>query len=252
MSITKLLTHRLIPNDAPTLLFVHGFLGNNAQWDPLIEHYKSSYQILLLELPGHGTNSYSSTYDLEDVAIAIDNLLSILDIPAVSFIGHSMGGYVGCALATIFPARVNRLYLINSCASNDTMARKKQRDRSIALIDKFPSSFIKMAIGNLFTTQEMQVHASSIEQMILTAQSMNVACIRNAIIAMRDRPSYLHELSMSKVLLQYVYGSNDLVIEPTIIHEELELLPAQGSLLEGGHMSIITNHEQLIGLLLID
>lgn len=54
-------------------------------------------------------------------------VLDELKLEKATFVGHSMGGYVACALADLFPERVENIVLINSSTLPDDEAKKNQR-----------------------------------------------------------------------------------------------------------------------------
>ncbi|KQC32465.1 hypothetical protein AAU57_03295 [Nonlabens sp. YIK11] len=252
MNYERLLSTQLIVNNAPTILFLHGFLGSSDQWNRLVEHYKESYQILLLELPGHGDNSCEMKYTVDDLAQEIHQVLLQHAVDEIHFVGHSMGGYVGCAFAKAYPSKLLSLTLINSCATNDSASRVEQRDRSLKLIQKYPQAFTKMAISNLFTETEREMYKAEIESMKQQAARISMASISNALLAMRDRPSYLPILEDTSIPLQYIYGLRDEIIRPAIIEVEIEKLKAINYKLESGHMSLLTHPDEIIKLQLVE
>ncbi|PRP67859.1 alpha/beta fold hydrolase [Nonlabens agnitus] len=252
MTHDRLLTLQCLPKTGPTILFLHGFLGSSDQWSRMVEHYKESYQILLLELPGHGDNSCEKKYTLDDLAQEIHQVLLQYAVDEIHFVGHSMGGYVGCAFAKAYPSKLLSLTLINSCATNDSTSRVEQRDRSLTLIQKYPQAFTKMAISNLFTTTERENYKAEIESMKQQAARISMASISNALIAMRDRPSFLPVLEDTSIPLQYIYGSRDEIIPPATIEVEIEKLKAINYELESGHMSLVTHPNEIIKLQLVE
>lgn len=247
-----LLSYQLIEREAPTILFLHGFLGNASQWDFLVDHYRESYQILLCELPGHGDNKIAEKYTIDDLADDLAQVLVQLDIKSVHFVGHSMGGYVGCAFATAYPDQILSLHLINSCATEDTVDRKSQRDRSIKLVTKHPEAFVQMAINNLFSSQEKAQLNSVINNMKVKASEINTTSIAHAIGAMRDRKSQLIPLKNSSILVQYIHGVNDIIIPLSVVKEEALQFNGELSILDSGHMSLLTHRKEIKNILLIE
>ena len=248
MDPKNLLSYQLLPKNAPTILFLHGFLGSAAQWDPIIYHYKKSFQILLLELPGHGVNDCEASYSIEDLAADVNMSLMQCGIKAVHFVGHSMGGYVGCAFAKAYSDKLLSLTLINSCATADATDRQMQRNRALKLVEKYPNAFTSMAITNLFTSVEREHFTTEIELMKSQAMHMSTSGISNAIKAMRDRASQLNTLKNAGFPIQYIYGSRDEVISKEVIEEEIELLNVEFAELDSGHMSLITHPNKIVEL----
>ncbi len=240
------LSNTLINGPGTTVLLLHGFLGSAQQWQPITNALKEKHQLLLIELPGHGQSPESDAYDTRDVAFAIYKILEELAIDKVHFVGHSMGGYVGCAFAKAYPQQLLSLHLINSCAAADTSLRKSQRDRSIQLVSKYPETFISMAVSNLFTQAEKAAFETQINLMKSQAQQISNASIIYALKAMRDRDSHLSSLQHASFPITYIYGSADEIIPSNLIETELKLLKTNDFEIPSGHMSIITHPAEII------
>lgn len=111
----EMLTVRAGPADAPPLLLVHG-LGQNGftDWLPVLPTLARQWRVLAVDLPGFG---YSSS---PDAKLSPTNLARVLKASLdrhfsgpVSVVGHSMGGAVALRLASMEPARVSQLVLVD-------------------------------------------------------------------------------------------------------------------------------------------
>ncbi|BAO54954.1 alpha/beta fold hydrolase [Nonlabens marinus] len=240
------LSNTLMEGPGATVLLLHGFLGSAQQWQPIVNDLKGKHQLLLIELPGHGKSPDPNPYNLSDVASAIHQILQDLNIARVHFVGHSMGGYVGCAFAKAYPQQLLSLHLINSCAAADTDLRKSQRDRSIQLVSKYPKAFISMAVSNLFTPAEKELFEAKIDLIKSQAQKISNASIIYALMAMRDRDDYLDELRQSHFPITYIYCNADEIIPSDLVQIELKLLKTNSFQIHSGHMSIITHPNEIL------
>ncbi len=98
------------PANMPVITFVHGLSGNLSMFLKQEEYFSKDYRVLLLSMRGHGGSTYPETadrdaYGLDVMARDIVSLLDRLDIPAVHWIGNSMGGLVGFQMLQDFPER---------------------------------------------------------------------------------------------------------------------------------------------------
>jgi pimeloyl-ACP methyl ester carboxylesterase len=243
------LSHQIYPSSGKTILFLHGFLGSSKQWKPIVNHFKKTHQILLIDLPGHGNSTESSAYTISEVASAINDILQEERIDHLHVVGHSIGGYVGCAFAKTYPEKILSLHLVNSCAAADSASKKLQRDRSLLLIQKYPQAFVSMAITNLFTTSEKIEFHEVIERLKRNASKLSTISIINAIVAMRDRESQLEDLQNSNIPVHYIYGTEDKIITSDEVEHECHLLKVQGKIIACGHMSLITHPKEIINRL---
>lgn len=104
------------PADAPPIVFVHGTRLSRTMWRPVMRRLASSYRVIAVDLPGHGSRS--------DVPFAMDaavaSVVSAVDEQGggrAALVGLSLGGYVAMDVAARYPERVRALVL--SGASQD-------------------------------------------------------------------------------------------------------------------------------------
>lgn len=102
------------PVDRPVIAFLHGLGGNLSLYLNQIEYFSKHYRVLLLSLRGHGGSSYPKPATRESFSIAVMakdvvSLLDCLDLPAVHWVGNSMGGLVGYQVLKDTPGRLMSL-----------------------------------------------------------------------------------------------------------------------------------------------
>jgi pimeloyl-ACP methyl ester carboxylesterase len=90
-----------VPEEALSILFVHGAGENASVWDAQEDHLRSRYSVYRIELPGHGGSSGSGEEDIRAYARLVQMALEKLfqSKPHV-LVGHSMGGAIILELAT--------------------------------------------------------------------------------------------------------------------------------------------------------
>ena len=82
------------------LLFVHGAGGDLTVWADLWERIPAAYELLALDLPGHGMSEGVPCRDIGSYAEFIKHFLRSLGAARpVVFVGHSMGAAIGLTLA---------------------------------------------------------------------------------------------------------------------------------------------------------
>lgn len=118
-------------NKCPTLVFLHGFLGNKLDWQTTIEQLKDTFHCVTIDLPGHGQSiACVSTLEngFENCHKLIRFTLEHLNIQSYSLVGYSLGGRIALDYArTQNDHRLQNL-LLESChigLSNEV--DKKQR-----------------------------------------------------------------------------------------------------------------------------
>jgi pimeloyl-ACP methyl ester carboxylesterase len=99
----------------PGIVLVHGMASSSATWKPVIPLLAEHGTVLAPDLPGHGgSTNPGGDYSLGAHASAIRDLMTALEIPRATFVGHSLGGGVAMQAAYLFPERCERLVLVDS------------------------------------------------------------------------------------------------------------------------------------------
>jgi len=131
----------------PVVLFLHGFMGSSADFDPTIAHLSTHFCCLTVDLPGHGqtlVEGEDALYTMPQTANAIVTWLDRLQISQCCLVGYSMGGRLALYLALHFPQRFLKVVLESASPGLKTDAERTarlQHDRDLAdqLKADFPS-----------------------------------------------------------------------------------------------------------------
>ena len=102
--------------DGPQLLCLHGWLDNAASFVPLAP-YLAGFDIVALDLPGHGGSAHrlpGYDYVFADWIHDVLDALDALGWARARLLGHSMGGAIATVVAAGAPERVSRLALIEA------------------------------------------------------------------------------------------------------------------------------------------
>ncbi len=96
-----------------TLVLLHGFTGSKDYWLPLIKQLKGRFNVLVIDLPGHGGSHFDPAQDFYEQAVRIiDDALWFHKSERVHLIGASVGAMVACRYAERNPQRVHTLVMI--------------------------------------------------------------------------------------------------------------------------------------------
>lgn len=92
---------------------IHGLGGSIDTWKFLEGPLSKSYNLLMIDLPGHGDMSVEkrTNLNLSILAEEIKNLLVNLNIPKVDIIGVSLGASIGYFFGRRYPSLVKRMVL---------------------------------------------------------------------------------------------------------------------------------------------
>ena len=125
-------------SNARTVVFLHGFLGDCDDWQPVADVLKRSYQCLTLDLPGHGKSCAldSDEFSMERTAQAVVSVLDSLSIDRCDLIGYSMGGRLAYYLLIHHPERFDRAVIESATPGLESELQKVERvkaDEALAL-----------------------------------------------------------------------------------------------------------------------
>ena len=101
------------------LFFIHSYLTSMALWKSQIEHFSKSYQVIAMDLRGHGESSVSQPHSLYDM---VDDACAVLDAAGVEkalWCGLSIGGMISMRAALTVPQRVEGLGLFATSSEHE-------------------------------------------------------------------------------------------------------------------------------------
>ncbi len=116
------------------LLLLHGFSGAGTTWCSIGQQLADSYELLALDLLGHGNSQApqnSDAYTIQHAASDVISLLDALQLEGVHLLGYSMGG----RLALEYPQRFVSLTLESASpgiADDEERKARRQRDNRLA------------------------------------------------------------------------------------------------------------------------
>jgi len=197
-----------------TVVLVHGFCEDHTIWSDYSQALATRYRVIVPDLPGFGNSSpeYGEAVSIEYYARRVHELLEQL-VPSkepITFIGHSLGGYVGLAFAALYPERINGLGLFHSTAYADNEEKKQSRDKVAQYIqDKGVSAFTDNFVEPLFYAGNRNRLATEIEKVKQQARLTSKDGAVAATIAMKERADRTAVLEECKVPVLFIAGKKD-------------------------------------------
>lgn len=111
------------------IVFIHGAGGSSAVWHKQIKDFKKKYNLLLIDLRGHGKSTdlpkaiYEQVYTFEDISRDILEVLDHLNMAPAHFMGVSLGTIIARQLAEMEPDRVKSLILAGAVTRLNIQSR---------------------------------------------------------------------------------------------------------------------------------
>ena len=95
------------------VVLVHGARGSSDSWRAVVPALSSRWQVVTLDLPGHGmSHRPSSTPVLSAHAGLVHDVLDVLGVDRAAIVGYSMGACVAADFAVRYPQSTDRVVLI--------------------------------------------------------------------------------------------------------------------------------------------
>jgi 3-oxoadipate enol-lactonase len=234
--------------NAPTIIFVHGFPLNKWMWIKQVEALEKNYRVITYDIRGHGSS------ELGDVDFSIDlfteDLLCLMDalkINKAALCGFSMGGYIALNAIINHPHRFSALILCDTSCFSDTPEARENRMKTIGSIrESGLERYADMSINKLFAPNSLvtrKEEVAAVKTMIMNTSEQSIA---KTLVALATRNETCTKLSEINVPVLIMVGDQDIVTPPEnaqFIHNNIN-----GSLLvileKAGHLSNLENPEQ--------
>ncbi len=89
-----------------SLVFIHGSGNDHTCWSYQYSGLHKQFNILAVDLPGHGSSTGSGENDVEKYCLWIKKLLAVVQIKKPVLIGHSLGAAIAMKFALLYPREV--------------------------------------------------------------------------------------------------------------------------------------------------
>ena len=220
------------PKGAPVVTFSHSLFADLSMWDPQMDAV-GGYDVLRYDTRGHGgTPATAEAYDFEMLADDAVRLLDELGIARTHFVGLSMGGMIGQALAIHHPERVQSLVLCDT-RGHTPEERKAGRAKRIAAarrdgIEPMVEGCIQGWFSERFASENAEMMDAVREMIRGTSVDGLIGC-SHAINTQNHTPR-LHEISVPTLIIVGEDDQGTPVSESEAMHacipdSELVVLP---------------------------
>ncbi|RXQ96523.1 alpha/beta hydrolase [Ancylomarina salipaludis] len=185
------------------LVLLHGYLESIDTFNALACELSKTARVICIDLPGHGKSAIKNdNMSVDDMANAVYEVLSYLNLSRVHLMGHSMGGYVALAFAEKYVNYLASFSFLHSTANADTDEKRKNRGREIEFVRKGKKELIcSTAVPNTFSKKNQAIFSEEIASLVeiaLNTQDEGIIAALNAMMNRPDRNKVLKGLSVPK------------------------------------------------------
>ena len=94
------------------MILIHGSGSDHSAWSHQYARLHKYYNILAIDLPGHGRSGGSGEADVEDYCLWVKKLLDIIDLKGAMLVGHSLGAAIALRFALNYPQEIEGIVLV--------------------------------------------------------------------------------------------------------------------------------------------
>ncbi len=241
-----------VEGEGTSIVFLHGYLESFDVWEIFSEELAKNYQVILIDLPGHGQSEFfGDVASMDIMAGAVKSVLDHLSVEKCFLIGHSMGGYATLAFADKFPDRLFGLCLFHSSPFADAEEKKEARQREVDLVKQGKKDLIiKANIPKLFATDNLDKFKEEFEKSKSIALSIADDGVISALKGMMQRSERLNTLDNDLPKL-FILGAKDNYIPVEKMSPVLDNRK-NGKLVvlkESGHMGFVEEKEKALKII---
>lgn len=214
----------VVEGSGETLVFIHGLSDNLVYWEFLASNLKKDFQVLRIDLRGHGQS------DLGEDEITMDSyvndlvgLLDDLNISKSNIIGFSLGGAIALDFAIKYPERVSSLVLMSAVYKCDDYLANILNQFKMALLNSF-EDFYDLILPMVLCGNVIEDNKEELDLLKgIASQTANTKAYIKAVdvclnVDVEDR---LSEIDVPALILAGRYDEISLLDEQEILHKKI-------------------------------
>lgn len=223
---------------APVVMLSHSLGSSLGMWEPQMESLEASFQVLRYDTRGHGgSDAPAGPYTLEELGEDAVALMDKLGLDVVHWVGLSMGGMIGQAIALYHADRLRSLSLCDTASIIPEEAQPTWEERIRRAREQGMEALAQETLERWFTPPYLSQNTPDIQRIRSSFLSTLVAGFVGCSEAIR-RLDYLERLSEIAMPTLIIVGEQDLgtpVAAAQAMHErisgsKLRVLPSAAHL----------------------
>lgn len=150
--------------DKPPLILHHALGANLDMWRHQLDVLEPHFRVIRMDMRGHGKSlALPSPYSMEELAGDVVLVMDALGIERSRFLGLSIGGMVGQALALNHPDRLECLVISNTTSQMPVEMGPLWDGRIQDVVDGGMETQIAMTLSRWFTDDYAQGHGEVLD-----------------------------------------------------------------------------------------
>lgn len=233
------------PDEAPVIIFIHGFPLNKTMWDNQVDALKEDYRVISYDIRGHGDSEAGN--EEFSIGLFVSDLLHFMDalkIGKSSLCGLSMGGYIALNAIENHPERFDAVVLSDTHCIADSPEIKEKRMKTIENIqedgiEKYAEDSVEIFfVPESLLTKEGEIDA--VKKMILKT---SLQSLYKTLLALYVREATCNKLPEITIPVLFIVGEEDKITPPEaseLMHEKIKNSTLH-IISHAGHLSNLEN-----------
>lgn len=156
MGVMKMLNYETYENGSKFwIVFIHGIGGSTLTWKKQIEAFSQNYNLLLIDLPGHGNSQDNEIITVENINDKIKETLDHLNITKADFVGMSLGTLVIAHFAVTYPQYISSIIFGGAAIKVDGLGKYGLKIAN-AVKNIMPHKFMYSIIAHIVMPKKRQ------------------------------------------------------------------------------------------------
>lgn len=230
------------------VLLLHGYLETLEVWDEFSDRLKQHYQVIRLDLPGHGfSGTCAEVNSMDFMAEVACACVKQVGVDRVHLVGHSMGGYVALSFARQFPEYTRSLCLFHSTPYADAPEKKERREKEIELIRAGKLNLLlESQMEQVFADDNVSRFREKIADLQGCSMTLEAEGVMASIRGLAQRSGAEAFLLSADFPHLFVFGRKDNFISSDVAERMVQQFPkAQSTFLEtSGHCGFVEQAQE--------
>ncbi len=245
--------HTEIYGTGEPMVLIHGWAMHTGIWRSFAQQLAQHYQVIAVDLPGHGHSETLNPFTLESINQA---LCKILPLEPCTLVGWSLGATVALDLAARFPQRVKKLVIL---AGNPCFVKNEDWPGVKAVtLEKFAAELQTDCHATLLRFLSLQVKGlANYKTVLKELKTALQACeaptpeILQSALHILQQQDLRPQLARLSCPVQVILGSHDTLV-PVAVAEPMRALAPRLQITvidKAGHVPFLSHSAHLIALL---
>ena len=232
----------------PTVVFIHGVLNDHSVWilqSRYLAHH--GWNLLAIDLPGHGRSGGEAPSSVEQAADAIAALLDAAGVQRAALVGHSWGSLIALEAAARLGERISHLALVGTAFPmrvSPALIEASQHDpmQALKLVNVFSRSTLAAPPSVLGAGTWVYGAGMALGRRIL-ASNPQVNVFHRGFVACDSYGNGLNAIAQISAPVLFLLGSQDQMTPPKAAQGLIQAARTAGRTVEVAYVPV--GHHQM-------